>query len=78
MKVPTIKTACYVPAFFRPNLYGIPVGGQGWIYLHVLVEFGFEAGLSQQDRQIVRIDPVRKCSVGRKVMAFGLLGDTGL
>ena len=78
MKVPTIKAACCVPAFFRPNLYGIPVDGQRWICLHVPVEFAFEAGLSQQNRQIVGINLVRKRSVGWKVMAFGLLGDTGL
>jgi hypothetical protein len=78
MKIPTIKTTFYVSALFRPNLYGIPVDGQCWIRLHVLVEFAFEAGLSQQNRQIVRINLVRKRSVGWKIMAFGLLGDTGL
>jgi hypothetical protein len=78
MKVLTIKAACYVPAFFGPNLYGIPVDGQGWIRLHVPVEFVVEAGLSQQNRQIVRINLIRERSVGRKVMAFRLLGDAGL
>lgn len=78
MKVPSIEAVSYVPALFGPNLYGIPIDGQGLIRLHVFIKFLLEAGFFQEEAQIVRIDFVCECAIGRKFMTFCLLGDASL
>jgi len=78
MKVPSIETVGYIPAFFRPNLDGIPIDGQRWIRCHVLVEFVLEASLSQQNVQVMRINLARKGAIGGEFMTSCLLGDTSL